>query len=316
MPLFRRSVHLYLLKRHCREATLFGLDKSRWYRLVDDNDQMLSDELRGKFIECHLDLGTQRFIDACYYQSKCLFRSLWILIMRSILKLFISSTSICGLLNCGRMFVFSDEQIEKFCFDTLDMQSEMVDNGGRSRRQNRGTLLDIGAGDGNVTAKLAKYFNRTYVTELSRTMQNRLIKRAFHLLDVDEWHEHEFRFDMISCLNVLDRCDRPLDMLSNIRQSLQRSGGHLLLAIVLPLVQYVESKRSHQPEQYLPVQGQTFEQQVQSFWDNVLAPAGFELICWTKLPYLSEGNIDLTYFWLIDAIFLLKPAPHNPSEWV
>lgn len=205
MPLFRRSVHLYLLKRHCREATLFGLDKSRWYRLVDDNDQMLSDELRGKFIECHLDLGTQRFIDACYYQSKCLFRSLWILIMRSILKLFISSTSICGLLNCGRMFVFSDEQIEKFCFDTLDMQSEMVDNGGRSRRQNRGTLLDIGAGDGNVTAKLAKYFNRTYVTELSRTMQNRLIKRAFHLLDVDEWHEHEFRFDMISCLNVLDR---------------------------------------------------------------------------------------------------------------
>ncbi|XP_027195030.2 protein-L-histidine N-pros-methyltransferase [Dermatophagoides pteronyssinus] len=303
MPLFRRSVHLYLLERHRREMTLSGLDKSRWYRLCL-NDVNVDDELWSRFMECHLDSGTQQFIDHCYYQSQCFFRSLWILIMRSILKLFLSSTSICGLLNCGRMFVFSDEQIEKFCFNTLDMQS--ID--GRVKRQNYGTLLDIGAGDGNVTDKLARYFHRTYVTELSRTMQNRLIERGFHLLNVDEWHKHPVHFDMISCLNVLDRCDRPLEMLSQIRQCLQHSGGHLLLAIVLPLVQYVESKRNHQPEQRLPVEGTTFEQQVQSFFHNVLVPAGFELICWTKLPYLSEGNIDLTYFWLIDAIFLLKPA--------
>lgn len=200
MPLFRRSVHLYLLERHRREMTLSGLDKSRWYRLCL-NDVNVDDELWSRFMECHLDSGTQQFIDHCYYQSQCFFRSLWILIMRSILKLFLSSTSICGLLNCGRMFVFSDEQIEKFCFNTLDMQS--ID--GRVKRQNYGTLLDIGAGDGNVTDKLARYFHRTYVTELSRTMQNRLIERGFHLLNVDEWHKHPVHFDMISCLNVLDR---------------------------------------------------------------------------------------------------------------
>ncbi|OTF79811.1 methyltransferase-like protein 9-like protein [Euroglyphus maynei] len=297
MPLLRRSIHLYLLERHRHEASLSGFDKSRWYRLSLDG-VAVNDEFWGKFMECHLDSGTQQFIDHCYRQSKCFFRSLWLLIMRSILKLFISSTSICGLLNCGRMFVFSDEQIERFCF------------GNQSSMRNCGTLLDIGAGDGNVTVKLAKYFDRTYVTEMSRTMRNRLNERGFLLLNVDDWHQHSVRFDMISCLNVLDRCDRPLEMLSQIRQCLQHSGGHLLLAIVLPLVQYVESKSNHQPEQHLPVEGLTFEQQVQSFWHNVLEPAGFELIRWTKLPYLSEGNIDLTYFWLMDAIFLLKPT--NP----
>ena len=95
-------------------------------------------------------------------------------------------------------------------------------------------------------------------------------------------------------------------MLADIHHSLRQSNGLLLLAVVFPLYQYVEYKSHHQPDQVLPVEGNTFEHQIASFHDNVLKPAGFELIRWTKLPYLCEGNIDLTYFWLIDALFLLK----------
>lgn len=100
-------------------------------------------------------------------------------------------------------------------------------------------------------------------------------------------------------------------MLVDIHRVLSRNNGILLLAVVFPLFQYVEYKSHHQPEQYLSVEGGTFEHQVASFVEDVLKPVGFQLIKWTKLPYLCEGNIDLTYFWLIDAVFLLKPVPET-----
>lgn len=41
------------------------------------------------------------------------------------------------------------------------------------------SLLDLGAGDGEVTARLAKAYKRVYVTEVSNTMQNLLRHRGF-----------------------------------------------------------------------------------------------------------------------------------------
>jgi len=102
-------------------------------------------------------------------------------------------------------------------------------------------------------------------------------------------------------------------MLDNIHRSLLASRGLFLLALVFPLYQYVEYKPNHEPEQILHIEGETFEHQVASFYERVLQPAGFELIRWTKLPYLCEGNIDLTYFWLIDAVFLLKAVDCVPT---
>lgn len=52
-------------------------------------------------------------------------------------------------------------------------------------------------------------------------------------------------FDVISCLNLLDRCDAPLTMLRRIAQKLKPQSGLLVLAIVLPLKQYVESRFSN-----------------------------------------------------------------------
>lgn len=60
------------------------------------------------------------------------------------------------------------------------------------------------------------------------------------VLDVDSWTKQEVKFDVVLCLNLLDRCDRPLDVLADIRQVLQ-PGGIVVLALVLPFKPYVES---------------------------------------------------------------------------
>ncbi len=60
------------------------------------------------------------------------------------------------------------------------------------------------------------------------------------LLGIDEWHRTGFQYDLISCLNLLDRCDEPLQLLQDIRRSLLPHTGRLVLAAVLPFQPYVE----------------------------------------------------------------------------
>lgn len=43
----------------------------------------------------------------------------------------------------------------------------------------RDILLDLGAGDGEVTAKLAPIFEKVYVTEMSYVMQGTLSRRGY-----------------------------------------------------------------------------------------------------------------------------------------
>lgn len=63
------------------------------------------------------------------------------------------------------------------------------------------------------------------------------------------------------------------------------------------------------PEQRLPITGETFEEQVSSVIHNVFEPSGFNVLCWTKLPYLCEGDLSQDYYWLHDAVFILSVQP-------
>ena len=51
------------------------------------------------------------------------------------------------------------------------------------------------------------------------------------------------QYNVISCLNLLDRCERPLLLLQQIHASLMPITGRLLLAVVLPFNSYVETGR-------------------------------------------------------------------------
>lgn len=64
------------------------------------------------------------------------------------------------------------------------------------------------------------------------------------LLGIEEWQQAGIQYDLISCLNLLDRCDEPLELLRAIRQALVPRTGRLLLAAVLPFQPYVEIGQS------------------------------------------------------------------------
>lgn len=60
------------------------------------------------------------------------------------------------------------------------------------------------------------------------------------VLGIDEWQHTGLQYDVISCLNLLDRCDDPLLLLRDIKRSLVPKTGRLILATVLPFQPYVE----------------------------------------------------------------------------
>lgn len=59
------------------------------------------------------------------------------------------------------------------------------------------------------------------------------------VLDINNWATPN-TYDVITCLNLLDRCDKPLTLLEQIKNSL-KPDGILVVALVLPVSQYVES---------------------------------------------------------------------------
>jgi len=49
---------------------------------------------------------------------------------------------------------------------------------------------------------------------------------------------------------------------------------------------------------------------MQSVVDKVLTPSGFEVVTWSRVPYLCEGDLQQSYYWLDDAVFVLKLSPN------
>lgn len=189
----RRSLACYLNERLHREQQLENYDKSKWWALrpawngtngfiflspnfrYQVNQACLPPSFSQRFTPWQMDEETQSFISNCYTKSDRFLANLFYSLLRTLLKLFLTSTSICGLLGCGRMHIFSRAQIEKFISDDDDHHRWIRDNGA--------TLLDIGAGDGHITQKIAHFFDHVYATEASSFMVKRLKSRGYDILE-------------------------------------------------------------------------------------------------------------------------------------
>ncbi|ETE60539.1 Methyltransferase-like protein 9, partial [Ophiophagus hannah] len=226
-----------------------------WYLC---NTEQLCEALQPIFIQSYLDQGTRIFLNNSIEKSGWLFIQLYHSFVSSVFSLFMSRTSINGLLERGSMFVFSPEQFQRLLKINPDW---------KSRR-----LLDLGAGDGEVTKVMSPHFEETYVTELSETMIWQLQKKKYRVLGINEWQNTGFQYDVISCLNLLDRLGGKWD----------------------------------KPSEILEIKGQTWEEQVNSL-PEVLKKAGFAIEAFTRLPYLCEGDMYNDYYVLDDAVFVLRP---------
>ena len=299
-PFLRSALARSLYDRMMREEQLRKMDTTKWYTCDMQLIVSLKPDLVDKFIQMELDDETNKFIDTCYQKSEWFVTQLYHSIARSFLNLFMTSTSTNGLLDRGSMFVFSSQQ-----FRTLYPDADQQTDGTES------CLLDLGAGDGKVTQVMAPFFGQTYVTEVSPIMRRILSRKNFNVLDVETWQDTNLTFDLIAGLNLLDRCDRPITILNQMTSRL-KPNGKIILALVLPLSQYVESGREgraaddHRPSEVLNVTGETFEHQLVSLEANVLTPVGLEIVKWTRLPYLCEGDLDLSFYWLHDVVMLLR----------
>ncbi|XP_048266197.1 protein-L-histidine N-pros-methyltransferase isoform X2 [Bombus terrestris] len=305
------SLARLLYDKQKADEQLEAYDKTQWYKV--DRTKIRDDLLR-----LWIPLGTglhhdqpdrtaEIFLMKSIERSDSLPLQAWHSLARSALSWFISRTSINGLLGRGSMHVFSCEQFQKF----------MAASGFTGPWH---SLVDLGAGDGATTAHVAHLFEKVYATDISAPMRWALARRKFTVLDVEKWHESG-PFDVILCLNLLDRCDRPNTLLRRLKSSLA-PGGRLVVALVLPFSPYVEvgERGDHKPSEYLPVKGNGLEGQIASLVDRVFAPLSLRCLVWSKLPYLCEGDLGQAYYFLDDVIFVLEAQPdssrYSASEWM
>ena len=120
-------------------------------------------------------------------------------------------------------------------------------------------------------------------------------------------------FDIVSCLNVLDRADRPKRLLEDLKTLVKPGTGRIVLAVVLPFCPFVESgSRQLQPSERLNMsggmcrEGAYFEWSVDAMVTQVLEPAGFHVHAWSQLPYLCSGDRSAPYYVLYDAVFVMS----------
>nr|XP_033324405.1 methyltransferase-like protein 9 isoform X1 [Megalopta genalis]XP_033324406.1 methyltransferase-like protein 9 isoform X1 [Megalopta genalis] len=304
------SLARVLYDKQRADEQLEAYDKTQWYS-VDTT------KIRDDLVCLWIPLGSgpqydqpdktaEIFLMKSVERSDSLPLQAWHSLARSALSWFISRTSINGLLGRGSMHVFSCEQFQK-----------LMDTSRFSGPWN--SLIDLGAGDGATTAHVAHLFEKVYATDISAPMRWALAKRKFTVLDVEKWHEAG-PFNVILCLNLLDRCDRPNTLLRRLKMSLA-PGGRLVVALVLPFTPYVEvgERADHKPSEYLPVKGNGLEGQIASLVDRVFAPLGLRCLAWSKLPYLCEGDLGQAYYFLDDVVFILEAQPdtwrYSASEW-
>lgn len=297
-----------LFEKVHNDEYLEGYDTSQWYNL----SKSLPEKYQKRFISLNApDELTLEWLEQAKELSANLWLQIWHLVAKLFLGIFMTQTDINGWLKRGSMFILSEVQFK----DLLSIGGFQLDNFAVNNEKLI-DILDIGAGDGEVTVRLAKSIIqmdsnvklKVYATETSWTMRKRLETRKFTVLeninDVNNIH-------LISCLNVLDRCADPHQILSDIHRALAPN-GRVLIALVLPYSHYVESNTSHMPlnpllphwpaQQRLP-----FDQEANVFFEQ-LEIMGFVIEAWTKAPYLCQGDLRQSFYWLIDLVVVLSKS--------
>lgn len=286
--------------------------------------------LQACFTQSEYDEGTALFFDT-YCRQAPIARNL----ASPFLQMVMSRTDANALLGRGQMHVLTTEQARRL-LGHWEGPSER-DSGESAATVGPWRMLDVGAGDGNVTRQLAPLVDEVVTTEVSTGMVRRLRAGGFRCAETVDLtpaglgaalgeDSPSEPFDLVACCNILDRCSKPKSLLRDMRNLLRppgggRPGGRLLLAVVLPFSPFVEmGTQKVAPEETLPMRGgrcvdrASFERAVQVMAEKVLEPAGFVVESWTRLPYLSAGDLTYPYYVLNDAVFVLSRTPADPAD--
>lgn len=297
-------------------------------------DALEAQLLREKFVQSTLDQETHSYIAECMDEwierphQRAFKHYIWDVLT----TVGLCMTAANGIAGVGNMFVVSSEEVR-----------QLVAKAWTNRSSRGQSLLDIGANNGAVTAAVAEGLDilptHIVAVEVSLPMVFKLRQRGYRV--VQDWlelaSEHN-EYDVVLCLNIIDRIDDPVGLLDFVHRSTKRD-GLVILAIVLPLCDGIETcgvqdGRLRKPLKPLPdmedakcsdgrfeykngsffegqsdAVGTTFEHSFEQFATVVLPKAGFEIVNFTKVPYLCCGDLNVDLMVLPNAVFALKPVP-------
>lgn len=255
-----------------------------------------------KFLPLTLDSEGEAFVASSLSRK---YRKSALLVHR-LLTLFLSDFDTNALLRVHPVFLLSTPQAQRLLGET-----------------SQSTLLDIGAGSGDVTTRLAPLVERLVCTETSRGMSRRLRRRGLECWTGaageqrtgDPLRAH--RFDLISLFNVVDRCARPRTLLRAAVEHLP-PGGKLIVATPLPFDPfYYQGSRTQAPEERLAIESSTWEKASLELLERELLPLGLEVQSLSRAPYLSGGNANHPLFLLDDVIVVCRKvavSSNSPSD--
>ena len=251
----------------------------------------LPDDLARCFVRLHCDDAARRFLDGVLGARHGRFLTG---VYRSLRKL-LSDYDAYGLLGMYAMHLLSTPQLQV-----------LLGNRPHSMTHPR-RLLDVGAGNGDITALAATLFDAVAVTEASTVMRRRLRTRGFRVLDCDLATQplpDGEQFDAVLCCNVLDRCTHPRTLLRNLRAGLVPDAV-LLITVPLPLSPHVQ-RRGHtsDPDEPLPAPSETWEVGAASLAREVFTPAGLRVQRLSRVPYLCRGDAAKPLYVLDAAVFV------------
>jgi len=235
--------------------------------------------LADKFVELSCDDETELFIETCIKSKFQLFKATYI---RPWLLHFYTLPEANGIMGTGKMFMLSTNQLS-ILFD-----GETFEN-----------MLDIGAGDGHVTNQFRSIIRGNITcTESCEKLIKVLNKNGY-----TTQNEIEGDFELISCLNVLDRCDRPISILKSIQRIKKK---FVIISIVLPFrgFYYNGNKKCPQLESLIDYY-KNWEENV-NILCKTFVEMGFEIEKISRVPYLSEGDNKRQCSWLDTAVFILS----------
>jgi len=246
----------------------------------------LPEPLGQRFVELACDQATVSFVRQALARPHGALRMAGYRLLRTL----VSDYDAYGVLGMYPMHLLSEAQFRTLLEGSI---------GGR--------LLDVGAGSGRVTAQAAPLFDTVTVTETSRALTRSLRRRGYRLLECDLGLQPlpaGERFDVMLCLNVLDRCLRPRSLLRHLGAGLE-PGGRLLVSVPLPLRPHVHiGRHTVDPDEPLPAAAPSWEAGAVSVADEVLAAEGLEVLRLSRAPYLSWGDTERRLHQLDAALFV------------
>jgi len=167
-------------------------------------------------------------------------------------------------------------------------------------------VLDVGAGDGSMAESLLKPKSETiHTTETATRMIPKIESRGLKCFQIDLAKEDfaasmHNEYDLMMLLNVIDRTDKPISLLKRMVGRLSRD-GYFVIASPLPLrpICYDGATARH-PSENFEFPKNIIKNEFKDEWEdgaswfisNILPSFGLKPICFSRVPYVSGGDVS------------------------